>query len=143
VVMKVRCKANKLRDIKDEAILHHLCKHIHLDDDIELCLSIGIIYNVYGIVFWGGCPWYYICEEDSDIYPKPNAAEFFEVVDDRLSAYWVLEHRRDTRGNCHSSIVFREWAKNNMFYENLVDECPAEVEIFQKYRKLIDNEFLP
>lgn len=139
--MKIRCQVNKLGDIKDETLLCYLRKHIHLDDDAPLSLSVGRVYNVYGIVFWGGCPWYYICEDALDIYPKPKSADFFEVVDDRLSAWWILWHRRDREGNCHPSLVFREWATNEMFYERLIDEHPLEVQIFKKYRKLIDHEY--
>ena len=139
--MKIRCIANKLSDIKDESLLKYLRKHIHLDDDAELHLSVSRVYNVYGIVFWDGCPWYYICEDDSDIYPRPKSANFFEVIDDRLPACWVLEYRHDLEGKCHSSLVFKEWANNELFYEKLIEEEPFEVEIFMKYRKLIDNEF--
>jgi hypothetical protein len=139
--MKIRCKINKLSDIQDKSVVEYLRRHIHLDNDEELRLSVGRVYNVYGIVFWDGCPWYYICEEDSDIYPKPKSAEFFEVVDDRLSAYWTLEHHRNSLGNCCLSLVFREWANNELFYEQLIDESSLEVETFNKYRKLIDNEF--
>jgi hypothetical protein len=138
--MKIRCKINKLSDIRDKSVLDYLRKYIHLDNDEELHLRVGQVYHVYGIVFWDGCPWYYICEEDSDSFPKPKSAEFFEVVDDRLSAYWILEHNHNSKGKCCSSLVFREWASNESFYEQLIDESSLEVETFNKYRKLIDNE---
>ena len=82
--MKVTCKINNLNDVKEAPTLERLRKYYCMPDG-EIDLVLKLEYQVYGIVFWDNCPWYYICTEDYDEYPIPFAADFFEVVDNHLS----------------------------------------------------------
>lgn len=82
--MKVVCKVNNLNTLSDESLLKRLKKYISKPGG-EIDLELGKEYIVYGVVFWDNSPWYYICPELYDEYPKPFAAEFFDVLDDRLS----------------------------------------------------------
>lgn len=137
--MKVVCKINNLNSLSDEGILDRLRKYIFMPDG-EIDLDIGHEYTVYGVVFWDNSPWYYLCTEDYDEYPKPFAAEFFDVSDHRLSSYWNLVSSNQEDGKVLSSLVFDEWAKDPTFYERLIDDDPEVLQSFRKYRHLIDQE---
>lgn len=39
-----------------------------------------------------------------------------------------------------SSLVFDEWAKDPSFYERLIDEDSEAIELFGKYRCLMNQE---
>ena len=108
--------------------------------DGEIDLEVGREYTVYGLVFWDNSPWYYLCAEDYDEYPKPFAAEFFDVLDARLSSHWKLSVVEQGEGEILSSLVFSEWAKDPLFYERLIEDDSKAVELFEKYRQLMDQE---
>ena len=137
--MKVVCKFNNLNDISDVNVLAMLKKYIFMPDG-EIDLDVGREYNVYGVIFRDNYPWFYLCTEDYDEYPKPFAAEFFDVVDDKLSPHWKLSSFSKNKNKASTSLVFDEWAKDDSFYENLVDGDPEAVDIFSKYRNIIDQE---
>jgi len=135
--MKVVCKINNLKNINDEGVLARLKKYISMQDG-DVDLEIEREYIVYGIVFWDNSPWYYLCIEDYDQYPKPFPSEFFDVTDGRLSSYWVLHVENEEE--ILSSIVFREWANTACFYELLLEGDEFAIENFNNYRELIDIE---
>lgn len=137
--MKIVCKVNNLNSFSDEGLLRRLKKYISMPDG-EVDLEIGKEYTVYGVVFWDNSPWYYICVEEYDEYPKPFAAEFFNVLDDRLSLHWKLSSVAQGEGEVLSSLVFEEWAKDPSFYERLIEDDPEASAQFGKYRQLIDHE---
>lgn len=137
--MKVICKINNLNSLSNERLLERLNKYISMPDG-EVDLEIGREYTVYGVVFWDSSPWYYLCSEEYDEYPKPFAAEFFDIADDRLSIHWKLSSVDQGEGEISSSLVFNEWSDDPSFYERLIEDDPQAVELFGQYRQLIDQE---
>ena len=137
--MRVVCKSNNLKDIPDPQVLDRLKKYILMPGG-EVDLEIGREYTVYGVVFWDNSPWYYLCSEEDDDYPKPFAAEFFNISDGRLSAYWRLCSLDHGNGDVLSLLVFEEWGQDPSFYERLIDGDQAASESFIKYRNLMDDE---
>jgi hypothetical protein len=141
--MKVRCIKNKLRDFEEGPLKNSLKEVIHLDEDEEISLTVGAIYTVYGMTFNfhdGMVPFYYICNDTDLPYATPKAAVFFEVVDPRPSQFW--EFIFDYSKNQEIGFNFPEWIKEKFFYSNLLDGEAREKEIFLKYKKLMDDEFL-
>lgn len=136
--MKVVCKVNNLNSLSDERLLKRLKKYIFMPDG-EIDLELGREYTVYGVIFRESSPWYYLCSEEYDEYPKPFAAEFFNISDERLSSYWKLSVDQGEE-KILSSLVFDEWAKDDSFYERLIDDDPEAVELFGKYRLLMNQE---
>lgn len=136
--MKVVCKVNNLNSLSDERLLTRLKKYIFMPDG-EVDLEIGKEYTVYGVVFWDNSPWYYLCSEEYDEYPKPFAAEFFDVSDECLSSHWKLsvDHGYE---KVLSSLVFDEWARDSSFYERLIEDDSEAVELFRRYRLLMNQE---
>lgn len=137
--MKVVCKVNNLNDFLDKKISKRLKKYIFVSDG-STNLVIGRKYTVYGVVFWDNSPWYYLCSEEYDEYPIPFAADFFAILDGRLSSYFRLSAVSENDGEILSSLVFYEWAKDSSFYERLIDGDPEAVELFGKYKQLMDQE---
>lgn len=134
--MKVSCKYNSLKMVKDIEIIQRLSQRINLSDNDDLGIDIGKEYVVYGVVFWDNSPWFYICEDEEDTYPTPFPAEFFDIKNNRFPADWQLSFRC-TDGIPESELVFSEWASDPMFYEKLVDGCEKELVVFSKYKKLL------
>ncbi|MGK0183550.1 MAG: hypothetical protein ACI9YB_002865 [Halioglobus sp.] len=137
--MKVVCKINNLNSVSSERILERLKKYISIPGG-GVDLEIGKEYTVYGVVFWDNSPWYYLCSEDYDEYPKPFASEFFDVADERISLHWKLSAVDHGEGEILSSLVFEEWAKDPSYYEKLLEDDPKAVELFASYRELMDQE---
>lgn len=134
--MIIKCKYNQMSDIKNAEYLEYLTQYIHQS---ELSLNVGTTYTVYGIVFWDGFPWYYICEDETDEYPVPKFGGFFSIIDSQFSSLWKLSWLSDKFSS--ASLLPTEWAENRMFYENLIDGKDYEKIIFQNLKSLMDNEF--
>lgn len=137
--MKVVCKTNNLHDILDPYTLTRLKRYISKSDG-EIYLDIGREYIVYGVEFWDNCPWFYLCTEGEDEYPKPFAAEFFEVIDEHISQYWKLSSTTSGERKNSTSLVFDEWSKDPSFYEGLIDGDKNAILLFSKYRDLMNSE---
>lgn len=96
-----------------------------------------------------GCIWYYIEDEDFDgdsiSYPIHYPACLFEIEDGRFSKYWTLDFQcegKTTLEDYYQVIAFKEWIEEDAFYDLLTDGNEREVEVYKKYRMLIDEEFL-
>lgn len=137
--MKVRCKTNKIDNSFTQDTATRLERYISISDS-ELDIEIGKEYTVYGIEFWDNCPWIYICADSYDEYPKPFALDFFEITEQKLSSYWVLNSKDTYNKKVKTQLVFCEWADDDSFYEKLIDEDEACVITFEKYRKAMDVE---
>ncbi len=132
--MIVRCVNNRLDQIDDNPLREIVSKSVHLN---ELDLEVGNNYFVYGIVFWEGIPWYYILENDSDDYPVPICAAFFEIASADFSATWRLGWGHNGMA---AQILPSEWLDDPRFYEELVGGGTREIETFQRIRHEIDRE---
>ena len=137
--MKVICKTNKIDNSFTQDTATRLERYISISDS-ELDIEIGKEYTVYGIEFWDNCPWIYICADSYDEYPKPFALDFFEITEQKLSSYWVLNSKDTYNKKVKTQLVFCEWADDDSFYEKLIDEDEACVITFEKYRKAMDVE---
>jgi len=138
--MKLRCRINNLKNILDVNSRERIGRYVCLSDG-ELDLVVGGEYVVYGLAFWDGCPWVYICPEDYDEYPKPYPIELFEIIDNRLSTCWKLSYfSSNKKGIMNTMLVFEEWSMSPGFYEGLVDGDTICLEVFDRYRRLMDSE---
>jgi hypothetical protein len=136
--MKVLCNINNIFDLKDSSTVERVKKYINYSDG-RLNIEKNKEYFVYGIDFRDNSPWYYLCVDYDDEYPKGYPAELFDITDSRLSLYWKLS-TVTYPGEVMSSLVFDEWAKDYSFLERLIDGDPAAVSLFAHYRELMDKE---
>lgn len=127
--MRVECYINNILNIDNEDTLNRIKKYICLSDG-QLNLTVKKTYIVYGVVFRDNAPWYYVCVSDDDECPTAYPAELFNVVDDNIPHNWRLSYR-NFNGQLFSELVISEWAKDCMFYENLVEGAKKESDIFK------------
>lgn len=104
-------------------------------------LTEGSCYVVYGIETRLGISWYYIADENynqsNHFYPLAYPSCFFLVKDDRPSSCWV----KGKRVSKDSITSFKEWVGEKAFFEGLVNGEDREVQIFRKYKDLMDLEY--
>lgn len=109
----------------------------------EFDLIINKHYQVYGLILHEGCIWYYICDESYSYYPVWYPSFLFNIVDGRLSRYWIYSLKKDINQMKYNTIIgYPEWANNFYeYYDRLTDGCEKEVKIFKKYKYSMDLEF--
>jgi hypothetical protein len=125
--MKVTCKYNTLAAIEDDSLRRHVERYIHQP---EIDLVPGQQYEVFGVVFWDGVPWFYICEGPQSEYPVPSCAAFFQLDEMRVPDGWVLHWDGHS-----SSLVPRWWAEMPNFLERLVDGETRAQQVFLNARR--------
>ena len=69
--MHVRCCENQIHRIVDDDRRQHIGRYVHL---AQIDIAIGATSTVYGVLFWEGVPWYLICEQPDDDYPRPHCS---------------------------------------------------------------------
>ncbi|WP_162889498.1 hypothetical protein [Pseudomonas parafulva] len=136
--MKVICKIDGLYGIKDVGVIERLEKYINFPDG-NFGLVLDREYSVYGIVLWENSPFAYVFLDEEDDYPTPVAMDFFEISDAALSKYWVLSYFPQ-KSESPSCLVFGEWAQDPSFYEKLIEGDAAAIDVFNRYRSLMDSE---
>lgn len=132
--MILQCILNKIENM-DAPYEEYISEYIH---QTEVDLGIGEKYVVYGITFRANIPWFYICEEESDDYPRPHFCGFFKVIDAKVSSLWKIYYSSLEKNI--SNILPEIWGDNLSFYENLVEGNEFETATFQKLKISIDKE---
>lgn len=142
--MKVKCIANT------NSVLPN--KLLELQPSLKKYLSFPLKINkeylVYTLEIQHGYAWYFICDEERNCnspcpFWNPHPAVLFEITDGRLSQYWRYNNYIDNDPS-YNKIIFaiQEWAINPVvFYTKFVDRQKNEVEIFRKYKDLMDREY--
>lgn len=140
--MKVMCIKNLATDLPKEINPDLVLGKADSSRERRFPLLIGKEYTVFGITIRMNCAWYYVCDEDFTYYPVWSPAALFEITDGRLSRYWrVGYHTWSGTGNQPYFIIsFPEWVNDQYFYDKLTDREQKEIDVFEKYRKLIENE---
>jgi len=132
--MKVICIENRKNTLPTEAD-----KIIGFDS--LFAIVVGKIYIVYGMTVYVNMVWYYIADEDYSFYPIWTPASLFDVVDDKISRYWVYSFKEGEFNNKAPLWTFPDWAQDPDFYDRLLDFETKEVAIFKRYKELMDLEF--
>lgn len=99
-------------------------------------------YTVYALAQIEGNIWYSICDESYFLYPMWRPFPLFEIIDNRLSRYWVFAFQ-EWENKKQLFLSFPEWANDADFYGELVEgnSCDKNAVIFRKYKDLMDLEF--
>ena len=90
----------------------------------------------------------YVIDPDGSC-PLPYCSLFFDVVDWRLSQWWVFHTKeqdgegllRDERA-VRSWLAFPEWEPEPGFLEAVVDGCDEELRLFKDYQSLIERVWI-
>ena len=126
--MKIKCEYTKLTDVPTDLISNNKAFNKNSDFYIDLNAE----YTVYGLTVRDTCIWYYISDSSFTYYPKWKPSFLFEVIDPRLSRYWIYSLKKlPNYSHPHPIITFPEWANNHPdFYDKLTDKDQKEEEIF-------------
>ncbi|PJD94838.1 MAG: hypothetical protein CK425_10570 [Parachlamydia sp.] len=90
------------------------------------------------MVFIDGYIWYCICDEHYTEYPTWKPSPLFEVIDGRMSKYWVYACDKES----YEAIwAYPEWANAPHYFHFLNDSEKDYVGHFKHYKKLVDEEF--
>ena len=109
--MKIRCIKNLARDVTPESIAHYTS----LDSSVPLVLDKE--YIVYAVSEYYQSVWYCICDESYTYHPMWIPQDFFKLIDNRISRYWVFSFKEDLKKN-RFFFGFSEWANQLDFYDN-------------------------
>lgn len=137
--MRVICVSSNFLELVDRNVIERLRKYLHISDGY-LPIKKGESYTVYGVLFRDNSPWYYLCHDEHDASPTPYPCELFQTTDERLSAHWRL-CSRVVAGAVSSAMVFREWAMDSDYFENLTEGSPQAISLFMAYKAAMDAEF--
>jgi hypothetical protein len=124
-----RCIKKVLADLAPTDA-EHVQRYVHLE---EVDLVIGREYLILGVVFRDGHPWFLVCEDESEEYPKPHFAQLFTLVDNRIPPGWSLATEHLNVGPV--AILPEKWAAESNFLEKLVDAEPGAVATFDAIKK--------
>jgi hypothetical protein len=132
--MKIKCIENNNSALPVEFLANYSISYE------KFPLTIDKEYFVYGLGETDGNIWYCIYDDLCSYYPMWIPFPFFEIIDDRLSRYWVFSFDEEKGKKC-PFLGFPEWANQLDFYDNLTDGKEQEVQIFKSYKELMDLEF--
>jgi hypothetical protein len=132
--MIVKCLGNSVGYLiekgMDSKSLANFRENVHLD---EVGLVIGRHYVVFGVAFREGVPWYLICEDQDDEYPKPHFFRFFELIDDRMPPGWSFRLGSTNVGE--AAFLPTYWARDRSYLEKLVDGFPEARVFFESLKQ--------
>lgn len=108
-------------------------------------LTYGKSYIIYGIEFTKEGFSNFLLVDDTDVYYlNIYPSEFFEIIDTRISKYWVGTNCSNYPINDiipPSTISFKEIVTNNYFLGSLLNGEYDSQQIFLEYKKNIECEF--
>ena len=137
-MMLIKCISKYGKDLPAELIN----SQTGFTKNTEFDLEVNQQFKVYALVFYSGYVWYCICPMPSDKIPFWYPSPLFVTLDNRMSRYWVYSTNTDEYATpIRGLITFPEWANDPSYYDYLVDREKIEVEIFKKYKLLMDIEF--
>lgn len=139
--MRVRAVANTGAALPDSAL-----REGHVYSEQLFMLTLGREYVVYAMTVDSGHPWFYIVDDDLHPWPMWHPGPLFELVDGRVSRYWVFGYAPrddDAQGRAvpNAEFAFPEWIREPMFLDRLTDNEQPEVSVFARYKSLMDDEF--
>lgn len=146
--MKVICTAIKVEDFpynSDEhlAFYRRRLRGSNLERGFD-DLVIGNEYVVYAVKISGGYPLYFVKTSEPpflDYCLRPGPC--FEIVDNRLSKYWVYNTRIYEGAGSETiinTLAIKEWFEEFDFLHRVFEEEPHAREIWEKAAKLIELE---
>lgn len=113
-----------------------------LQKNEELHLTVDRSYIVYGLKHIDGHV-RFLLVNDSNTYPNLFPSELFDIVDDRISKYWIgYPHNVYSPSYVPPDVVisFAE-AQRPFFFDNLLDDEESASQRFKAMRRKMDLEF--
>lgn len=145
--MRIRYKIKNIIEYKNSGLSFNEEKYYNrwsiLPENFHLTYNKD--YTVYGIEYLDEQEINFMIKDDTGvIYPKFFPSSFFEIIDSRLSRYFIgtSEKQYPIKDIKYPAFIsYKEIVLNGFFYDDFI-ECKNEAnQIFEKYKDLIDNEF--
>ena len=133
--MKVQCISNLAKSLPQELIN---LKNYNINKEFNV--TINEKYTIYAMGLASNNIWYAISLYDTQGHTIWYPSQLFSIIDSRLSKYWIFSIKEFP---LFERVIwaFPEWADEMSYYDKLVDGEEEEVEIFKKYKLLMDIEF--
>lgn len=136
--MRVRCKANTGKAIPES----YVDAVGGYGRETILPITVGAQYQVFALTMRGGGVWYYVLDDQRVGFPVWFPAPLFDVVDPRLSRFWVFGFVDEGVRDGDAVLAVREWAQDPFgYYDRLSDGEPEATATFNAYRELMELEF--
>ena len=129
--MKIKCIINNIKNLP-------ILASGYSNDEI---VDIDKIYVVYAMTTVNNCIWYCIVDENFHDSPRRHLGPLFTLEDKRYSRYWKHAFIKNYLYINDDTWTFPEWIADEFFILKLIDGEKKEVEIFKKYKLLMDLEF--
>ncbi|MFA5632890.1 MAG: hypothetical protein WC997_15400 [Porticoccaceae bacterium] len=106
-------------------------RSINLDGADE-DLIVGNTYFVFSLERWSDSGLrVYLHTVEGSSFPYPYPIEMFDVVDPTFPSAWGVGLEEVESGLIIKRISFEQWAKDDFFYEKLIDDEPLETRIYK------------
>lgn len=140
--MLVKCLSNKTHIAGYEGYSAQIAEHTTNENWSDL--EVGQVYVAYGLWFRWGLFGYFLLPDEQMWYPDWYPVQNFEVLSGEASKYWRLSASLGQGlAESYIKLVFPEWASDDYFYDRLTDGVEADVRLWEKYRRLMDEEAIP
>ncbi len=137
--MKLKCIKKHEKDLPKDA----LEPRTGFNAESSFPLTIDKEYVVYGLTVRNNYIWYYICDDDYDFleYPVWKPSPLFKVISTKISRTWVFNvYIGENKLSTYPILGFPEWVNDPNYYNLLTDGNSKAVEIFNKYKQILDEE---
>jgi len=139
--MKIKCISNKGNSLNKCNIV----PKENLTEKTIFDITPEQEYVVYGIVIRNNSVWYYIADDNffGSEFPVWYPAELFKIVDNKISTTWILGLRENDSDKKELKLFlsFPNWVNDKYFYDSLVNKEKEAVELFMRYKKIMDEEY--
>ena len=126
--MIVKCIVNDISSVKPKDAKDRLHGWANSEGKYN-DLNIGEEYAVQAVENLENGLFYYLHTVDVSEHPYPYPSELFVIEDSFLSIEWEASFRVDDGRTKIKRITFSRWAKDDLFFEKLVEgdaECVSE-----------------
>ncbi|MBC8394526.1 MAG: hypothetical protein H8E17_18405 [Deltaproteobacteria bacterium] len=141
--MIVKCIDNRIEKVCTKKTSEALFDTYHRLKGEDEYIQRGRSYIVYAMFIANDVKWYLLRLREDTWYPIWYPECFFEIVEGSPSRHWIQTRKysnpRGGRG-CGMLYAFYEYTEIDNFYDNLIDKCEEEVEIFKQVVQKIKDE---
>lgn len=132
--MIVKCIGNQVSTLASESVRRRVSAWTSSEGEYQN-LEIEGRWPVQAVEYLDDGLWFYLHTIEESEHPYPYASEFFVIEDSRFPDNWSAEVQRlDEETQKLKRISFDAWARDDAFFEKLVNGDPVAVSIYKAAR---------
>lgn len=131
--MLVKCVSNNVSFVEYKNAAERVRKWVNTEG-VYYDLEVGQRYEVQAVDYFDGGVFYYLHSVEVSEYPYPYVSELFIIEDSSIPESWEVGFHVENGRKRFTRLAFREWAENDMFYENLINGLPDFVAAYAANR---------